>query len=337
MGKRPNLSTEQKAMILVLHSAGNKPNQVAMKMGCSRSCAERWINRYEAGESVLRRTGSGKSRKLTALECRDILLKVKREPRITLREIREEIGRDDVCLNTIRRPIQEDGTIDSYWETNKVFVSKANQLKRVQWCKDHLDWKYDDWCKVLWSDESPFVLRYNCRQRVWRRHNERYHVKALKGSFKNDLKVMVWGCFCAHGVGRFHHITGIMDAKVFQRILDNELRPSAKKLFKRKPYIFQQDNDSKHKAKTTIEFLEMYDIDVMPWPAQSPDLNPIENLWSILDVRCKARKPTTVQALVEVLRQAWESLEVGVLENLVASMPQRLNAVIEAKGLPTHY
>ncbi len=44
-----------------------------------------------------------------------------------------------------------------------------------------------------------------------------------------------------------------------------------------------------------------------------------------------------MQALVEVLRQAWESLEVGVLENLVANMPQRLNAVIEAKGLPTHY
>jgi transposase len=324
-------------MILLLHSQEKSNRSIAKDMGCSNSCVDRWISRHKAGESMGRRSGSGKARKLTPLECRDVVLKAKRDPLITAHEIRQELGREDVCLNTILRPMHEDGELKSYWQTKKPYISKINQVKRVNWCKERLTWTSQKWRTVVWTDESPFVLRFNGRRRVWRRHNERYHVKSLKGNFKNDLKMNVWGCFCAHGVGSLHHVRGIMDSKVYQKILDNEFRPSVNRLFEKREYIFQQDNDSKHKSKSTMEYIQDHGLPLMNWPAQSPDLNPIENLWSILDARCKNRKPKTVEMLFEDLEKEWMGLDLQLLENLVDSMPQRLAAVIKAKGLPTHY
>ncbi len=324
-------------MVAMLDIEGNSERDIAKKMGCSKTTVHRWKTRFRAGQSLERVSGTGKSRKLTKLERRDIVLKAKREPLITAREMREEIGREDVCISTILRPIHEDGELDSYWQTNKVMISLVNQKKRVKWCREHLHWTQADWNKVIFTDESPYVLRFNGRRRVWRRHNERYHVKALKGQYKNDTKINVWGCFCAHGVGRFHLIEGIMDSKVYIKILDCEFRPSAKALFKRKPYFFQQDNDSKHKSKATMDFIDDWDLPYIAWPAQSPDLNPIENLWSILDQKCRSRKPKNAQALFDMLAEEWRCLDVTLLQDLVDSMPWRLEAVIAAKGLPTHY
>jgi hypothetical protein len=324
-------------MIALLDTQGNSLRVIAKKLGCSFSTAALWKNRFRAGNGPKRLSGTGKSRKLSILERRDILLKVKRDPHITAHDIRQEIGRPDVCINTILRPIHEDRVLGSYWQTNKIMISLINQKKRVRWCRDHLHWTKADWNKVVFTDESPYVLRYNGRKRVWRRHNERYHVKALKGQFKNDIKINVWGCFCANGVGKFCLIEGIMDSKIYIKILDNELRPSVAALFKRKPYLFQQDNDSKHKSKATIDFIEDRELPYVPWPAQSPDLNPIENLWSILDQKCQSRKPKNAATLFDVLAEEWARLDVKILQNLVDSMPRRLEAVIAAKGLPTHY
>jgi hypothetical protein len=200
-----------------------------------------------------------------------------------------------------------------------------------------LDWTAEDWGRVVWTDESPFVLRFNGRQRVWRRSNERYKVTAMKGTLKHDLKINVWGCFCAHGVGLLHLIPGIMDTKVYIKILDNSLRDSIKTLFKRRPYILQQDNDPKHKSKATMQYIQDARIDLMDWPPQSPDLNPIENLWSILDQKCKGRMPTDAATLYEDLNNAWKELDVDILKNLVESMPKRVAAVCKAKGLPSKY
>jgi len=331
------VSEVEKSIIIVLHIEGKSLRAIGKQIGHHWSTVARVVDRYKAGKSLERLPGTGKARKLSESERRDIVLKVKRDSNITCREIRAEIGREDVCLNTILRPIHEDGELHSCWQIKKPFISKTNQEIRVQWCKDRLKWTSDDWNKILWSDESPFTLRFNGRRRVWRRLNERYEEKALKGSFKHDLKINVWGCFCAQGVGKLSLIEGIMDTKVYTLILDNELRDSVKSLFKRKSFIFQQDNDPKHKAKKTIEYLADNGIKVLPWPPQSPDLNPIENLWSILDKKCRRREPKNARELFEDLQEAWNALEVELLQKLVDSMPRRLQAVIDAKGMPTKY
>jgi len=72
-----------------------------------------------------------------------------------------------VIVDTISRRLKESNQHKSEWQQRKAFVSFKNQKLRVNWSKEHRDWSIDQWRKVIWSDDSPFVYRYNCRQRTW--------------------------------------------------------------------------------------------------------------------------------------------------------------------------
>ena len=189
----------------------------------------------------------------------------------------------------------------------------------------------------MWSDESPFVLIYGKRFRVWRLHNERYNPAVTRATVKHDKRINVWGCFAGHGVGRLYRVPGIMDGEGYHKILQWQMKPSVNILFPDKNCIFQQDNDPKHTSNANKRFLANYEVPTLPWPSQSPDLNPIENLWSILDEKVKNRQASNEAELFLVFDEAWKSLEIDLLTRLVDSMPRRVQAVIAANGYATKY
>ena len=127
----------------------------------------------------------------------------------------------------------------------------------------------------------------------------------MNGTVKHDDKIMVWGRFAAHGVRDLYLVDGIMESKQSRKILRNHFKPSAHRLFGGRDYTFQQDNNPKHTSKFSRQCMRQLGLDPEEWPSQSPELKPIENLWSYLDWTLKDRKVTNKADLWTALQEGW--------------------------------
>jgi hypothetical protein len=212
---------------------------------------------------------------------------------------------------------------------------------RVEWCREREKWD-EQWKKVVFSDESRFSPFHNDgRDRVWRRNGERYCTECLKPTVKfGGGSVMVWGCMSWWGVGPLVVVEGTLNQDRYVSLLSDHAVPHLKKVDEQCPgVIFQEDNAPCHTAEYATWWRQTHGIDRMPWPSQSPDLNPIEHLWDHLDRQIRKRNPlpTSPANLAEALKDEWAKIPLDVLRKLISSMPARIAAVIKAKGWATRY
>ncbi|KAI4887934.1 hypothetical protein NFI96_008000 [Prochilodus magdalenae] len=139
------------------------------------------------------------------------------------------------------------------------------------------------------------------------------------------------------GTGLVLHISERMDGAMYcnPKILSDNLLPSARTWGR--GWVFQHDNDPKHTAKATKEWLKKKHIKVMEWPSQSPDLNPIENLWRELKVRVAKRQPHNLNDLEMICEEEWTKIPPDMCANLIINYNKRLTAVLANKGFATKY
>jgi len=217
-------------------------------------------------------------------------------------------------------------------------ISKKNKKLRLDFAKKYICKPKSFWKNVIWSDESKINLfSSDGITWVWRRKGERLINKCTIKTMKhNGGNVMIWGCMAGNGVGNITRIEGKMDSPKYISILQEHLLPSVEKL-KLKDYIFQQDNDPKHKSKLTTNFFESNGIKLLEWPSQSPDLNLIEHVWAYIKrkyAECPAKNAT---GAFNKIKDIWQNIPKELIVNLTNSIYERLSEVIRNNGGATDY
>lgn len=151
---------------------------------------------------------------------------------------------------------------------------------------------------------------------------------------------MIWGCITPNGVGPVVKISRKMNKEQYLKILEDNLQIAVDMMCMRKEnIIFQQDKDPKHTSKLVQNWLNARPFKTMVWPPQSPDMNPIENLWSHLKKQLAnyANAPKGMNELWERVQEEWYAISPDVIWKLYDSMPRRLNALKNSNGFWTDY
>lgn len=149
---------------------------------------------------------------------------------------------------------------------------------------------------------------------------------------------MMWGAFSASGCLDIQFTSSRMNSRDYIQVLEKSLIPFLRE-HPEKTWIFQQDNARIHTSRETMTWMENNSINVMKWPACSPDLNPIENIWGILVRRVYAgnRQYDSTNHLKEAIVKEWRQLDKELIKNLINSLKKRIIGVIKLKGGPINF
>ncbi|GBN64832.1 Transposable element Tcb1 transposase [Araneus ventricosus] len=148
--------------------------------------------------------------------------------------------------------------------------------------------------------------------------------------------VMVRGMISFHDLGPLTPVEGTLDSCAYLSIVADHVHPYVATVYSANDGMFQQDNATCLVSKIVRAWFEEHDeeFQLLPWPPNSPDLNPCENLWEHLDrlIRQKDPPPRNLHELRDVLLFSWSQMPVATFQAHIESMTRRLTAVLAARG-----
>ena len=322
---------------------GHSQREVARTAGVSQSVVARMWRRYQETGQFTRRPGQGRLRCTTDADDRYIRLLALRNRRGTATGFQAEFQLatgQRISTQTIRNRLHND-TLNARRPATGPILTRAHRIQRLEFAENHLNWEMRDWESVLFTNESRFHLS-SCdrRVRVWRRPGERYaDCNIMEYDRYGGGSIMVWGGICLSGrTDLYVFDQGTLTAMRYRDdILAPIVRPFAGAVGDN--FILMQDNARPHTARLVTDYLNQEGIEVMDWPARSPDLNPIEHVWDYIYRRISQRqnRPITLPDLTQELILEWNGLPQELIATLIRSMPSRCRECCDRRGGHTHY
>jgi len=314
--------------------------QISRITSKSKSVIHGVLNLYKQTKSIEPKKSPGRPRKTTKREDRLMLKVVKKDRFKTAAAISREINDkmdSPISRRTVSRRLNEQNLF-ARSPITKPLISKKNKRLRLSFAYEHVVWTDKKWKTVHFSDESKFMLMGSDGKNYVRRNiGEQLSEKCLKKSMKfGGGSIMVWGMISGNGVGPLIRLHGKVNAYVYKELLKQHVIPALKHSDNNQP-ILMQDNAPCHKAKMVMGYFKEKNISLLNWPPQSPDLNPIENVWKIIGERSMAQNPKNLEELWNILQKEWMNMKKEDIEKLIISCGRRCQSVIDVKGGNTKY
>lgn len=321
-----------------MREGGMRCKDVANCFEVSSSTVSTVLKKWKDTGTCERKKSMTITRKLTNRDVRLLARYISCDRRQTLGQLGSIFG---VHRNTIRRYIRSIGYANRI-ARKKAFLNATHREKRLAFAHRYKHWSVHEWKHVIWTDESSFeVGKYYRQIRVWRKVNEKFFSACLAPTFKSGrTSVMVWGAFSGffksplvilpQGERTSEHFVrtvyeGTLSGLYFMHDIPERI-------------TLMEDGAPVHRGKIATSWREAHGIKKFDWPPNSPDLNPIENVWRI--VKDKLRhydRPRSSQEMIQTVTTVWNEVSEDELFRLISSMPDRLKAVIEAKGGNTRW
>ncbi len=254
---------------------------------------------------------------------------------MTASQLRETVLElSNMVDRTVQHALQKELKMPSTVAAMKPLLTQKMKKKRLAFCNKYKNWTSAERQTVMYSDESTFRRIRATRSLVRRpRGSNRFDSRFTVKTVKHPDSVMVWGCFSgAGGCGGLYFLprNTTMNGEMYETVLEDHLIPSMN--FHGATH-FLQDGAPCHASKRIKKFIDDKPFEVIDWPGNSPDLNPIENCRNFMKEKLKTKDTGSVPKLIQEIKMLWTTgLSKEYLKGLSDSMPRSIQQVLAVKG-----
>ena len=313
-----------KVRFLVLYQDAKwRATRIAYTLKTPLRTIEDWISKVNQGIDISQvQPGRGAKSTLSESEKQNIKRKVQRKP---MSASTRKLGISyEKSKDTIHRVLQEKG-MKFQKVQKKVLLDDDQKTERIQYCKKMLKRKGEPLEELFFSDEMGIRLSEAHQSSVWMGPRKKIKVE----NPARDIKLNCWGAISKNGSTTLHIFKNNMNATFYQEVIQEHMQ-EMEELYPH-GFSFMHDNSSVHIASEPD--LEKQGLNLIKFPSYSPDLNPIENLWSALKGRVASDNPRNETELTRSLVRNWDILtEVDNLIPYFDNLYERYQECIDAKG-----
>lgn len=289
----------------------------------------------ETGRVCTNKVRSGRPRKLSKADSRYLCQQSKRNRFMTAKDLAHVplFQSRNISPRTISRELNKNG-LKARALISKPKISEKNMRVRLKFCKAHKSWSDEEWENIAFSDESTLFSEKTGKVYIRRTIKEKnMPLFAPKETHHGGKEVLVWGYITSNGVGPLVRVEGRLDGEYYFRLIKENLTLAG---FRDGSIIWQQDGAGPHRYAPLHQWFHKNGIQTIEWPAQSPDLNLIENVWAYIRKELfKVNKNIrTKQDLWKETLRIWHMIPDDYIRRLYRSLRKRMKEVIDNKGAP---